>query len=588
MTSRIRTAWDFLLRPRTRYALAWLVAAIIAGLTGLRAWTGFDSTLHPDGTPRRRGGNNGHAMIDFGGQWLMGRMLVESQGRHLYHRNYYWEVLQAAYPESEEIPLAERTPEEGTQHEAESLVGWLVGENDPEAGHAVVSFAVLLAARQPLDAAVLGSAFGDRADALAELVTMPQLGGALYPPIHALVMAPIGLCRPATGYRMVQGFSLLLALIAGGAVCSLSQGRIWWPVGVSAVMLFPGFSHGLNLGQNNILMLTLLLWGWALAARGRPVAGGICWGLLAFKPVWPAAFFLAPVLARRWRFCGAMLATGLVCALATLPFVGLHAWIDWLRVGREASRLYSLDHNWVFLSRDLQNVARRWLFDFKTLPPPGMELAANLIGWALWLAVVECTVRLAVLRPHQARAWTGASATFLLLGSFFSCFHFMFYDELLTALPVFLLFTEPEIYLKLRFLGLFRPGGSFAHDAGAYYEPRLAATYPGNARDESRIVGVVNNPTLTLLALFALAALLVPSLAITVSVSVPGLHPHLPMPLRYTAGMPGTPWDTFCLLALWAWCGWLWLRTRPAENRPPSTPVGSSPIPDEVAATQLV
>src|SRR5947209_2485488 len=76
MASRVKSFWNFLLRPRTRYALAWLCVLVIAALTGLRAWTGFDSTLHPDGSPRRRGGNNGHAMIDFGGQWLMGRMLV--------------------------------------------------------------------------------------------------------------------------------------------------------------------------------------------------------------------------------------------------------------------------------------------------------------------------------------------------------------------------------------------------------------------------------------------------------------------------------------------------------------------------------
>src|SRR5207253_2803043 len=81
---------------------------------------------------------------------------------------------------------------------------------------------------------------------------------------------------------------------------------------------------------------------WGLAVRGRNVAGGMVWGLLAFKPVWAAAFFLVPLLTRRWRFALAMLGTGAALGLATLPFVGLQTWFDWLAVGREATGLYNV------------------------------------------------------------------------------------------------------------------------------------------------------------------------------------------------------------------------------------------------------
>src|SRR5262249_33549648 len=151
----------------------------------------------------------------------------------------------------------------------------------------------------------------------------------------------------------------------GRGVSVLSRRGIWWPVAALVIILFPGFMGSLNLGQNATLTLTVLVWGWALIARGRPGWGGGVWGLLAFKPVWAMVFFLVLVLSRRWRTGLAMLATGAAWVLVTLPFVGLHSWFDWLYVGKEAALLYNTDHNWVFLSRDLLSIPRRGLLDFQ-------------------------------------------------------------------------------------------------------------------------------------------------------------------------------------------------------------------------------
>src|SRR5207253_3101750 len=178
------------------------------------------------------------------------------------------------------------------------------------------------------------------------------IGGPLYPPIHALVMAPLGNFRPALAYRVMQGVIVLMAFVAGWGIRQLSHGRIWWPIAVSMIMLFPAFTHGLNLGQNSALLLALLVWGWLFISRGRQMAGGVLWGLHASKPVWPAAFFLVPLLMGRWRVCLAMVATGAAQAAATLPLVGLHSWFEWLWIGKQATFVYSVDENWVFLSRD--------------------------------------------------------------------------------------------------------------------------------------------------------------------------------------------------------------------------------------------
>src|SRR5712692_4273384 len=147
----VRNLLRLSLRPLPRYLLAWLLAVTTAGITFLLAWTMFDTPKREDGRSKRRGGNSGHVTIDFGGQWLMGRMLAQGLGRHLYHRNYLRDVVREAYPREDEIPPEERSAAEEDEHDAENMMNWLIGRDDPASACPV--------------------------------------GGALYPPIHALIMS---------------------------------------------------------------------------------------------------------------------------------------------------------------------------------------------------------------------------------------------------------------------------------------------------------------------------------------------------------------------------------------------------------------
>src|SRR6516162_2789344 len=63
-----------------RRILAWALALTAGAVAAYFSWTAFDE-------PARRDGNFGHTLIDFGGQWLMGRMLVTGRGARLYDRN---------------------------------------------------------------------------------------------------------------------------------------------------------------------------------------------------------------------------------------------------------------------------------------------------------------------------------------------------------------------------------------------------------------------------------------------------------------------------------------------------------------------
>jgi hypothetical protein len=533
----------------TYYVIAWLAAVVASAVALYYAWTAFDNKDRPDG-------NAGHATIDFGGQYLMGRMLVTGNGRELYNRAAHRRVLREVYPEEESTP--------NERSDAENLMYWMMGGDDPEQAKAAGSFLLPLGAADPLSASVLATACREDVwtDERVEKAEQRRVGGPLYPPVNAFVNAPLALMTPHTAYRVQQCLNLALVFVAAAGARSLARGRAWVPLLALAVLLFPGYSGSINLGQNATLTLTILVWGWALAARGRPVAGGVVWGLLVFKPVWALAFFLVPFLSRRWRFCAAMVATGAGLALLTLPFVRVQSWLDWLAIGKEAAVLYDMERNWIFLSRDLLSVPRRWMLDFDRPLNERLEgplwmwhlwgdtfvvipiwLAALLSGWAMLLFALENTVRLAVLRRKYIAAPDGPPAAFLFLGAWMCCFHFMYYDALLGAAGLFLLFTEPRRYLA-PLLVVFAPLRD--DDAGravvAYHRPALPEALPPPVPlcVTPRGVWVLNRMAPTAFVLLLLIHYLFPVL---------GWGSHW-----------GTPWDTFALAGVWAWCGWQWLR----------------------------
>ena len=124
-------------------------------------------------------------------------------------------------------------------------------------------------------------------------IAPPSLGGPLYPPVHGLLFAPLGMLQPRAAYRIMQTLNLVLVFGLGWLAQRLSDGRVWWPVASLLLMMLPGYAGAINLGQNAVLTLVLLALGWWQMTRGRPVIGGILWGFLAFKPVWQLAADIA-------------------------------------------------------------------------------------------------------------------------------------------------------------------------------------------------------------------------------------------------------------------------------------------------------
>jgi hypothetical protein len=520
MGQRLVSLLRIILGPRGRYVLCWLAALGITASHYYVATHAF-SVGWQSGAAGRPDGNYGHTLIDFGGQWLSGRMLAAGYGPAIYSRPAQWAELATAYPRADEAPTQDSS-------DAERLFRWMVDLPTGDANEPPIF---------PPDP------------------QRPRRGGPLYPPTHALLFAPLGLLPPREAYHLMQVLSLGLAWLVGAAIAGIARSRLWWPVASAFVMLFPGFPGAVGLGQNSILSLAILAVGWYFVARGRDFAGGVVWSLLAYKPVWAMAFVLVPLLTRRWRMFAGMVGAGALFALATVPFVGTHAWVDWLRIGREAARGYNVIENWIFLGRDLLGIPRRWLLEFRAEMAVHDRWAAAIAGWALWTTVVGMTVIVAIAHREAVRPSDGYGAAFVGIGAWASCIHFIYYDVTLAALPVALLLTNPRRFLTPVLLAT----GPAPPKLAAYYAPRPLQELPPptTIAAEPQSAAVLNSPVLTIVVLLLLIEQTLNAWAVTVTVSIGALATNGPVPntLKFSTLQNGTPWDTFLLLLLWAYCG---------------------------------
>ncbi len=561
--------WRWAGSRTARVVVLWLVALGVGGQRLVHARWSFANRADDPPERQRADGNGGHALIDFGGQWVMGRMLVTGRGRELYNRNRQWEVVRAAFPPSAEMPLTREAlgagvvgptlptrPADDVRHDADLMMYWFMGDKLDAPEWRTVGGAVAAAVVPYGQLAGVAAAADLVTPAVADAVTRPAVGGPLYPPVQALVFAPLALDDdPQASYFAYQFVLLALLYFAALGVSRLSGGRVWWSAASVLLLLYPGARAGLDLGQNPAVSLAVVVWGWVLAARGREAAGGAVWGLLAFKPTWAAAFLLVPLLQRRWRFVAAMAAAGAAVCLVTVPFVGVQPWFDWLEVGKEASATYDVNRNWNFLSRDMQGIPRRLLIDFDLPEAERASPAARWIGWAAWGTVLATTVAVS-LRWADRRRTVGVGPAFVYLGAYLSCYRFMYYDALLSAVGFAVLLVD---------VNRFRRATAFA-----------PVPPPTDARPSWW--GAVNSPPLTLLVVLGLIenSLGAADLRATLAVGRWGGTPKVAF-----ATTTDYPWDTFILLAVWAWCGLRLVLGDEGRSQPPSSASSAAPMSGE-------
>ena len=566
--------WVWLGAPRAWAVLLWVAALGLAAYLLFHAWTWFETRNDQPVERRRADGNRGHAYIDFGGQWVMGRMVVKGYTHELYHRQRQWEVVREGFPVADEAPVArtfghlppsERPPakpDEDFRHDADRMMSWFMGSDPPAwrtiGGAAAASIAGGATGHPFTPAVFMVVAREVITPNVREEVEAAAVGGPLYPPVHAFLYAPLALLRPLPAYHVFQVIAVAMIFVAGLGVKVITRGRIWWSVATLALLLYSGTRAGLDLGQNPAITLAIAIWGWALASRGYNSAGGMVWGLFAFKPVWALAFSIVPLLTRRWRFCAAMIGTGVSLCALTLPFVGFQTWLDWLSVGKEAASVYNVNQNWIHLSRDLQSIPRRMLHDFTVAEAHRDTMLARTLAWSLWSAVFVLTVGV-YLRFADHRRATGIGMAFLFFGAWLTCYRFMYYDALVSALGCAVLFAKPERFLRTRLLTL-SPSTAPPIDRTRPLEPKLHPPAPLAAR----WLGYTCSLPVTILFLLLIVENSINGMTLQATLGF-GYYAHVTTAAdgatgRATPRIVGDtssnyPWETILILILWTWCG---------------------------------
>lgn len=300
------------------------------------------------------------------------------------------------------------------------------------------------------------------------------IDGPLYPPTAAFFFAPYGMVSPQQAHTV----AVVAGLIASGATALLlsSLMHAWGWSGLVALGLF-WFPHqytGILIGQNHTYTLFLITAGWWLNKRNKPLLAGIVWGLLVYKPVFLVALALVPVALQRWKLLLGMFISALVLVLLTLPFTkGLEPWKRWMTVGQRASAMYELDRRWVWLSRDLSGLPRRAMWDLQSFTnewrylrqnePVAPEVArtylvktgtrmqspqwASMTGWILLIGIAFVTLLVLWWRDEPDDA-DPLNVALLMTGSLWCVLHFMYYDQLVFALPIALLI--PTLHQRKR------------------------------------------------------------------------------------------------------------------------------------------
>jgi alpha-1,2-mannosyltransferase len=166
--------------------------------------------------------------------------------------------------------------------------------------------------------------------------------GFLYPPPFAAAVIPFALLfadpRAAEWAWTAVGAAIVVWAVlalrrseAIGECYPVFAGRGRWLL-VGLAFAFPPVVAELVLGNVNILLLGLLTAAWLGIRRenrrGDAIAG-IAIGLATVIKVFPGLLILWLLLTRRYRAAAWALGAIVVVAVATLPFTGIQAWLDY-------------------------------------------------------------------------------------------------------------------------------------------------------------------------------------------------------------------------------------------------------------------
>lgn len=152
----------------------------------------------------------------------------------------------------------------------------------------------------------------------------------LYPPPFAVAFAPFALLPSAVGVWIWTAASVVMTVAAIGILPVRSSVR--WTVLLLAGLDWPVL-YAIKLGQVGPLLLLVFAIGWRLLSSQATL--GVVGAVGALVKVQPGLLFGWALLTGRWRMIGVGLAAGAIVIVATLPIVGVGAWLDYVQtIGR--------------------------------------------------------------------------------------------------------------------------------------------------------------------------------------------------------------------------------------------------------------
>src|SRR5579862_2858892 len=146
----------------------------------------------------------------------------------------------------------------------------------------------------------------------------------LYPPIALLLVAPLAFLPYIS--------ALALWLSAGLAAYLAALWRILpRPLMLWAGLAFPAVLVTIEHGQNAFITSGLLAWG-LLLLRSRPIAAGVLFGLLSFKPQLGMLLPFALIAGGHWRAIASAAVTIVILAGMTVLAFGIESWSGYVSV----------------------------------------------------------------------------------------------------------------------------------------------------------------------------------------------------------------------------------------------------------------
>ena len=158
----------------------------------------------------------------------------------------------------------------------------------------------------------------------------------LYPPSYLLLLLPFGYLSSGLGcavFLLASSLALLAAL--------------WFYAGthrvihIAALFLSPAAMINFYLGQNAFLSAALICGG-AMMLKRRPLAAGVLFGLLSYKPQLALLVPIALLAARSWKTLASAAATSVLLIAVSTALFGVDAWRSWIEMAGGASDLSAL------------------------------------------------------------------------------------------------------------------------------------------------------------------------------------------------------------------------------------------------------